>query len=105
MTEHDRLRLERKGAVAALDAIAALRTEDHTVAVDLAISLAEHEAQHVVRDYDFRLRQAPLFRRPEAEIRLWGGCSAAIRARFRSIASGSQRIVRSRGGLRALRTR
>jgi hypothetical protein len=60
MSEHDKLRSERKGAVMVLDAIAALRAEKHTVQVDLALGMAEHRAREVVRDYEFRLRQAPL---------------------------------------------
>lgn len=55
MTEHDRLRLERKGAVAVFDAIAGLRTPPRTIAVDLVLGMAEYAAREIVEDYDRRL--------------------------------------------------
>lgn len=51
MTRREQLQYERRGALQAVAAIKALRHPPRTVAVDLAIGMAEHAARKVVETY------------------------------------------------------
>lgn len=55
MTTREQLAYERRGALTVLRAITAMRHPRRTVAVDLAIGMAEHEARKVVQDYTQQL--------------------------------------------------
>ncbi len=56
MTTRLQLAYERRGALASARAIAALR-KGRTVAVDLALGMAEHEVRKLVQDYTRQLEQ------------------------------------------------
>lgn len=56
MTTRDQLAYERRGALRVVQAIAAMR-KGRTVAVDLALGMAEHEARKVVHDYTRQLAE------------------------------------------------
>ncbi len=65
MTTRDQLAYERRGAIRAVRAIVAMRHPRRTVAVDLALGMAEHELRKVVQEYTKELsapvpRELPL---------------------------------------------
>lgn len=74
MTTREQLAYERRGALAVVRAIVAMRHPRRTVAVDLALGMAEHEARQVVQDYTRQLaapepRELPLTLEPEGATR------------------------------------
>jgi hypothetical protein len=72
VTTKDQLAFERRGALSVVRAIVAMRHPRRTVAVDLALGMAEHEARKVVQDYTRQLaapepRELPLDVEAETE--------------------------------------